>query len=58
MFGAAQAFQLRAQTLGLAIPYQVFVMLPYLLTIAALAGIVGRTVAPKTVGKVYDPETI
>jgi simple sugar transport system permease protein len=58
MFGAAQAFQLRGQTLGLAIPYQLFVMLPYLLTIAALAGLVGRTVAPKTVGKKYDPETI
>lgn len=58
MFGAADAFQLRAQTIGVAIPYQVFVMLPYLLTIAALAGLVGRTVAPKTVGKLYDPETI
>jgi simple sugar transport system permease protein len=58
MFGAADAFQLRAQTLGFTIPYQIFVMLPYLLTIAALAGLVGRTVAPKTVGKVYDPETI
>jgi simple sugar transport system permease protein len=58
LFGAADAFQLRAQTLGLAIPYQVFVMLPYLLTIAALAGFVGRTVGPKTVGKAYDPETI
>jgi len=58
MFGAADAFQLRAQTLGFAIPYQIFVMLPYLLTIAALAGLVGRTVAPKTVGRVYDSETI
>lgn len=58
MFGAADAFQLRAQTLGLEIPYQIFVMLPYLLTIAALAGLVGRTVAPKTVGKAYDPEAL
>jgi simple sugar transport system permease protein len=58
MFGGAQAFQLRAQTLDLAVPYQIFVMAPYLLTIAALAGLVGRTVAPKTVGKTYDPETI
>jgi ABC-type uncharacterized transport system permease subunit len=58
MFGAADAFQLRAQTFGFTIPYQVFVMLPYLLTIAALAGLVGRTVAPKTVGRLYDPETI
>jgi ABC-type uncharacterized transport system permease subunit len=58
LFGAADALQLRAQTFGFAVPYQVFVMLPYLLTIAALAGLVGRTVAPKTVGKPYDPETI
>ncbi len=58
LFGAADALQLRAQTFGFAVPYQVFVMLPYLLTIAALGGLVGRTVAPKTVGKPYDPETI
>ena len=58
LFGAADAFQLRAQTAQFAIPYQLFVMLPYLLTIAALAGLVGRTVGPKTVGKPYDPESI
>ena len=58
LFGAADALQLRAQAIQLAIPYQYFVMLPYLLTIAALAGLVGRTVAPKTVGKPYDPENL
>ena len=58
LFGAADALQLRAQVVQLAIPYQYFVMLPYLLTIAALAGLVGRTVAPKTVGKPYDPESL
>jgi simple sugar transport system permease protein len=58
LFGAADALQLRAQAVQLAIPYQYFVMLPYLLTIAALAGLVGRTVAPKTVGKPYDPESL
>jgi simple sugar transport system permease protein len=58
LFGAADALQLRAQAIQLAIPYQYFVMLPYLLTIAALAGLVGRTVAPKTVGKPYDPESL
>ena len=58
LFGAADAFQLRAQTSQFAIPYQIFVMLPYLITIAALAGIVGRTVGPKTIGKPYDPECI
>ena len=58
LFGAADALQLRAQTLGFAIPYQVFVMMPYLLTIALLAGFVGRTIAPKTVGETYDPEKL
>jgi simple sugar transport system permease protein len=56
--GAADAISLRGQTFGFAIPYQLFVMLPYLLTIAALAGLVGRTVPPKTVGKPYDPESV
>lgn len=62
LFGAADALQLRAQTwtqtTGIIIPYQFLVMIPYLLTIAALAGLVGRTRAPKTVGKPYDPESI
>lgn len=61
-FGAADALQLRAQTwsqtYGVNIPYQFLVMAPYLLTIVALAGLVGKTNAPKTVGKPYDPETI
>ena len=56
--GAADAIALRAQTFGFAIPYQLLVMLPYVLTIAALAGLVGRTVPPKTVGQPYDPENI
>jgi simple sugar transport system permease protein len=59
-FGAAEALQLRAQTwsqvIGVNIPHQFLVMLPYLLTIAALAGLVGKTVAPKTAGKPYEPE--
>jgi ABC-type uncharacterized transport system permease subunit len=58
LFGAADALQLRFQTFGAIIPYQFPVMAPYLLTIAALAGLVGRTAAPKTIGKPYDPETI
>jgi len=61
-FGGAEALQLRAQTwsqtYGINLPYQFLVMLPYLLTIAVLAGIVGRTYAPKTLGKPYDPDTI
>jgi simple sugar transport system permease protein len=58
LLGTADAIALRAQTFGFAIPYQLLVMLPYVLTIAALAGVVGRTNPPKTVGKPYDPENI
>jgi simple sugar transport system permease protein len=54
-FGAADAAQLRLQTTGSVIPYQFLQMLPYLITIAALAGVVGRTRAPKTWGAPYDP---
>src|SRR5256714_11864393 len=43
LFGGASALQFIFQTLGLAVPYQLFLMLPYLLTILALAGAVGRT---------------
>jgi len=56
LFGAADALQLRIQTFGAVIPYRFFVMAPYLVTVAALAGFVGRTVPPKTLGKPYDPE--
>jgi general nucleoside transport system permease protein len=56
LFGAADAFQFRLQTFDLGIPYQLPIMLPYILTVAALAGLVGRTVPPKTAGQPYDPE--
>jgi simple sugar transport system permease protein len=36
LFGAAIAFQFHLQALGLAVPYQFLLMLPYLLTVLAL----------------------
>ncbi len=59
LFGAADAFQLRAQLspLSVNIPYQVFLIIPYLVTILALTGLVGRTHPPKALSKPYEVET-
>ena len=46
LFGAASALQFLMQALGLDLPYQLFLAFPYLLTLAALAGWVGRARAP------------
>lgn len=51
LFGAATALQYLFQTLGLAVPYQLFLMLPYALTLLALAGAVGRSRAPAELGR-------
>lgn len=53
LFGGAEAVQLRLQALGIEIPQQFFQMLPYLLTMVVLAGVVGRTVGPKAMGKPF-----
>jgi general nucleoside transport system permease protein len=50
-FGAAMALQFLFQTLGLETPYQLFLMLPYVLALVALAGVVGRVRAPGDLGK-------
>jgi general nucleoside transport system permease protein len=55
-FGAASALQFFLQALGLALPYQLFLALPYVLTLAALAGRVGRTRAPAALALPWDPE--
>ncbi len=44
LFGGVFALQLRLQTIGMELPFEVFLALPYLVTIAALA-IAGRNVA-------------
>ncbi|HYL31335.1 MAG TPA: ABC transporter permease [Gemmatimonadales bacterium] len=51
LFGAATALQFLFQSLGLAVPYQFFLMLPYVLTLLALAGAVGRVQAPAGLAK-------
>jgi simple sugar transport system permease protein len=51
-FGAATGLQFVFQALGLPVPYQLFLALPYLLALAALTGIAGRVKAPAGLGRV------
>ncbi|MDZ4862332.1 MAG: ABC transporter permease [Gemmatimonadota bacterium] len=50
-FGAAMALQFLLQSFLLGVPYQVFLLLPYLLTLLVLAGVVGQVRAPAGLGK-------
>ena len=54
IFGAASALQFLLQALGLNLPYQLFLALPYGLTLAALAGVAGRVRAPAALGRIDD----
>ncbi len=51
LFGAASALQYVFQAMGLEVPYQLFLMLPYVLTLLALGGAVGRVRAPADLGR-------
>jgi simple sugar transport system permease protein len=51
VFGVASAMQFLFQALGTRVPYQIFLMLPYLLILLALAGAVGRVRAPGDLGR-------
>jgi simple sugar transport system permease protein len=53
LFAAAEALQIHLQGLQL-IPSQFVEMIPYVLTIVALAGVVGRAVPPAALGKAAD----
>lgn len=52
LFGAASALQYLFQAMGWSVPYQLFLALPYVLTLLALAGFAGRRVeAPAALGR-------
>lgn len=51
VFGAASALQFAIQSLGWHLPYSLFLAVPYLLTLAGLAGSAGRARPPETLGK-------
>ena len=54
LFGAAEALQLRLQAMGLDIPYQILLMQPYVATVVALVGLIGKTRLPAALGVPYN----
>jgi general nucleoside transport system permease protein len=56
LFGLADAVQFLLQALGIKIAHQFLVMLPYVLTMAALAGVIGRATPPASIGIPYEKE--
>lgn len=56
LFGIASALQFQFQALGWKIPYQFFLMLPYILTIVVAALYRGRAKAPAAMAKSYFRE--
>ncbi len=51
LFGAASALQFAFQAMAWNAPYQLFLVMPYLLTLAALTGVAGRARAPAALGR-------
>ena len=54
LFGAAEALQISLQ--GSGFPSELLQMLPYLVTMLALAGFIGRAIPPRALGTPYDAE--
>ena len=56
IFALADALSIRAQSLGVHIPNQLLLMLPYLVTLIALAGVVRRMRPPAQLGLNFERE--
>jgi simple sugar transport system permease protein len=56
LFGFSEALGFRFQIESVSLPVQFLQMVPYLVTLIVLAGLVGRAIPPKAVGKPYKKE--
>jgi general nucleoside transport system permease protein len=56
LLGFVDAIQFRAQAIGLPIPNELLIALPYIVALLALATFIGRATAPAAVGKPYAKE--
>ena len=54
LFAFGSAFNIFAQGLSWNLPSEVYTVIPYVLTMLALAGFVGKTTGPLASGKPYD----
>ncbi|MGQ3029910.1 MAG: ABC transporter permease [Ferrovibrionaceae bacterium] len=56
LFGAAEAAQIRLQLIAPHIPYQLFVMMPYVVAVAALVVVARSTRLPAALGRPFIPD--
>lgn len=56
LFGGADALQMRLQGLGMKVPYQFMLMLPYLFSLLVLIGMMGKRRPPAALGVPYYRE--
>ena len=56
LFGAGDAVMYQIQAANIGVPYQVSIMLPYVITILAVCGLIGKSRAPASSGTPYAKE--
>ncbi|MDY7079420.1 MAG: ABC transporter permease [Chloroflexota bacterium] len=56
LFGFADALNFKFQILEVGVPYQFIGMLPFILTMIAVAGVIGKTVPPAADGEPYQKQ--
>ncbi|HZK29095.1 MAG TPA: ABC transporter permease, partial [Clostridia bacterium] len=56
LFGAGDAVMYQIQAANIGIPYQISLMLPYIITVLTVCGLIGKTRTPAASGQVYTKE--